>query len=157
MARHAFPQGRRSEGGPAGQRSSQWSEDGGSRGGADPRREAPPRRSLGEGPPPPADLGYYSHRLFAKIGENGGLFVAAGRRARTRSSSARSRFIGATRIDLEGKRLGEVLPRLQRQTLDAEVELAFRRRTYNGQRSGDTLRCRLVAVWDKAEETTTST
>lgn len=33
--------------------------------------------------------------------------------------------------------------------LDAEFELAFKRRTYNGQRSGDTFRCRLVAVWDE--------
>ena len=52
-------------------------------------------------------------------------------------------------IDLEGKRLSEILPRLRRQTLDAEVELSFHRRVYNGQRSGDTLRCRLVAVWNK--------
>jgi IS4 transposase len=96
------------------------------------------------------DLGYYSHRLFAKIGENGGFFVSRWKKSAD-PLFVRSLTVHRGRaIDLEGKRLSEVLPRLQRQTLDAEVELAFRRRTYNGQRSGDTLRCRLVAVWDEA-------
>ena len=49
-------------------------------------------------------------------------------------------------IDLEGQRLSEVLPRLQRGILDAEVELTFKRRVYAGRRSSDTFRCRLVAV-----------
>jgi len=40
-----------------------------------------------------------------------------------------------------------VLPRLQREVLDAEVELSSKRRVYNGRRSSDTFRCRLVAVW----------
>ncbi|HLM90798.1 MAG TPA: IS4 family transposase [Thermoplasmata archaeon] len=96
------------------------------------------------------DLGYYSHRLFAKIGENGGFFVSRWKKSAD-PLFVRSLTVHRGRaIDLEGKRLSEVLPRLERQTLDAEVELAFRRRTYNGQRSGDTLRCRLVAVWDEA-------
>jgi len=96
-----------------------------------------------------ADLGYYSHRLVARIGENGGFFVTRWKK------SADPLFVrswavhrGRT-IALEGKHLSEVLPRLQREVLDAEVELAFRRRTYNGRRSGDTLRCRLIAVWDE--------
>lgn len=97
-----------------------------------------------------ADLGYYSHRLFARIGENGGFFVTRWKRSAD-PLFVRSLAVHRGRaIDLEGKRLSEVLPRLHREVLDAEVELAFRRRSYNGQRSGDTLRCRLVAVWDEA-------
>jgi putative transposase len=96
-----------------------------------------------------ADLGYYSHRLFAKIEENGGFFVSRWKKSAD-PLFVRSLAVHRGRaIELEGKRLSEVLPRLQRQTLDAEVELAFSRRTYNGRRSGDTLRCRLVAVWDE--------
>jgi len=96
-----------------------------------------------------ADLGYYSHRLFAKIGENGGFFVSRWKKSAD-PLFVRSLTVHRGRaIDLDGKRLSEILPRLQRQTLDAEVELGFRRRTFNGQRSGDTLRCRLVAVWDE--------
>lgn len=52
-------------------------------------------------------------------------------------------------MDLEGKRLSEVLPRPQRAFLDAETELSFRRRAYIGRRAGDTARFRLVAVWDE--------
>lgn len=95
------------------------------------------------------DLGYYSHRLFAKIGEWGGSFVS-----RLKESAdplfVRSLTVHRGRaIDLEGKRLSEVLPRLRRGVLDAEVELSFKRRVYAGQRSSDTLRCRLVAVWNE--------
>ncbi len=97
-----------------------------------------------------ADLGYYSHRLFARIGENGGFFVSRWKKSAD-PLFVRSLTIHRGRaIDLEGKRLSEILPRLHREVLDAEVELAFRRRTYQGQRSGDTPRCRLVAVWDEA-------
>jgi putative transposase len=97
-----------------------------------------------------ADLGYYSHRLFARIGENGGFFVSRWKKSAD-PLFVRSLSVHRGRaIDLEGKRLSEVLPRLQREVLDAEVELAFRRRTYHGQRSGDTVRCRLVAIWDEA-------
>ncbi|MCI4323344.1 MAG: IS4 family transposase [Thermoplasmata archaeon] len=96
-----------------------------------------------------ADLGYYSHRLFAKIEEHGGYFVSRWKK------SAYPLFVGSLKvhrgraIDLEGKRLSEVLPKLQREVLDAEVELTFQRPVYAGHRSLDTFRCRLVAVWDE--------
>ena len=52
-------------------------------------------------------------------------------------------------IDLEGKRWAEVAPRLHREVLDTEVELSFSRQVYRGRRRGDTMRSRLVAVWDE--------
>lgn len=52
-------------------------------------------------------------------------------------------------IELEGKRCSEVAPRLHREVLDVEVELSFQRRAYQGRHRGDTLRARLVAVWDE--------
>lgn len=93
------------------------------------------------------DLGYYAHRLFAKIAERGGFFVS-----RLKEGAdplfVRSFIVHRGRaVDLEGQRLSDVLPRLQRGFLDAEVELSFKRRVYNGRRSSDTSRCRLVAVW----------
>ncbi len=95
------------------------------------------------------DLGYYAHRLFAKIAERGGFFVS-----RLKASAdplfVRSLTIHRGRaIDLEGKRLSEVLPHLRRGILDAEVELTFKRRIYNGRRASDAFRCRLVAVWNE--------
>jgi putative transposase len=96
-----------------------------------------------------ADLGYYSHRLFAKIEEHGGFFVSRWKKSAD-PLFIRSLSVHRGRaIDLEGKHLSEVLPRLERGVLDAEVELSFKRRSYNGHRSGETFRCRLVAVWDE--------
>ncbi len=95
------------------------------------------------------DLGYYAPRLFAKIGEWGGFFVSR-RRESVDPLFVRSLTVHRGRtIDLEGKRLSEVLPRLQRGILDAEVERTFTRRIYGGRRSSDTFRCRLVAVWNE--------
>lgn len=97
-----------------------------------------------------ADLGFYSHRLFVKIVENGGSFVSRAK-ASADPLFVRSYTVHRGRaIDLEGKRLSEVLPRLDRGVLDAEVELSFKRRVYNGRRASDTARFRLVAVWDEA-------
>ncbi len=94
------------------------------------------------------DLGYYSHRLFAKIGENGGAFLS---RLKANADPVFVRSLKVHRgraVDLEGKRLSEVLPHLEREVLDAEVEIAFQRREYRGRSHGDTLTCRLVGVWD---------
>jgi putative transposase len=96
-----------------------------------------------------ADLGYYCHRLFARIHENGGFFVS---REKENADPLFVRSLTVHRgraIDLTGKHLSEVLPRLQRGVLDAEVEIALKRRAYRGTRSSDTFRCRLVAVWNE--------
>ena len=66
-----------------------------------------------------ADLGYYSHRLFAKIEEYGGFFVSRWKKS-TNPLFVRSLTVHRGQaIDLEGKRLSEVLPRLEREVLDA--------------------------------------
>ena len=96
-----------------------------------------------------ADLGYYSHRLFAKIAEYGGFFVS---RLKENADPTFVRSLKVHRgraIDLEGKRLSEVLPRLDRGVLDAEVELSYKKRVYAGTRSSDTFACRLVALWNE--------
>ncbi len=96
-----------------------------------------------------ADLGYYSHRHFAKIAEHGGFFVS---RLKENADPlfVRSNTVHRGRaIDLKGKYLSEVLPHLDRGILDAEVELTYRKRGYNGRRASDTFTCRLVAVWDE--------
>ena len=99
-----------------------------------------------------ANLGYYSHRHFAKIAEYGGFFDSR------LKASADPHFVSSLKvhpglaIDPEGKRLSEVLPHLRREVMDAEVEPSFKHRTYNGRRSGNTFVCRLVAVWDEKWE-----
>lgn len=96
-----------------------------------------------------ADLGYYSHRLFAKIAEHQGFFVSRGKENADPVFVRSLKVHRGRAIDLEGKRLSEVLPRLDRGVLDAEVELSYKKRVYAGTRSSDTFLCRLVAVWNE--------
>jgi putative transposase len=95
------------------------------------------------------DLGFYKHQGFARIEENGGFFLSR-LKANANPILIGSHLVHRGRaIELEGKRWSEVAPRLHREVLDAEVELSFQRRGYRGHHRGDTLRARLVAVWDE--------
>jgi putative transposase len=99
------------------------------------------------------DLGFYKHQGFARIEENGGFYLSR-LKANANPTLIRSHLVHRGRaIELEGKRWSEVGPRLHREALDAEVELSFQRRAYRGRHSGDTLRARLVAVWDEEHRT----
>lgn len=94
------------------------------------------------------DLGFYKHSGFARIEENGGFYLS---RLKGNANPTFVRYYTIHRgraIDREGKTWKEVAPRLQREALDAEVEVGSGR-VYRGQHSGDTVRARLVAVWDK--------
>ncbi len=94
------------------------------------------------------DLGFYKHQGFARIAENGGYYLT---RLQTQVDPIIVRSLRSHRgraIDLEGKSWKEVRPRLRREVMDVEVEIAFSRRRYNGHRRGDTLTARLVAVWN---------
>ena len=97
------------------------------------------------------DLGFYKHQVFTRIKENGGFFVS-------RLKGNADPFIVQTYsvcrgrgIDVTGKRVSEILPKLKRKILDVEVEVYFRRRKYNGKTRGDTERFRLVAVYNEEE------
>jgi len=92
------------------------------------------------------DLGYYRFQLFACIERCKGYFVTRLKdRANPTITAVHCRWRGAS-IPLVGQRLADVLPRLKRQVLDVEVELTFKRRSYNGKRSVARARFRLVGV-----------
>lgn len=98
------------------------------------------------------DLGYFKYRIFARIVENGGSFVSR------LKSNANPLIIGVNQqwrgrsIDVVGKRLKDVLPKLKRNVLDVEVEIEFKRRKYKGKCRKDTKQFRLVAVLNKEEK-----
>lgn len=92
------------------------------------------------------DMGYYKHQAFARIQENGGYFITRLKDNANPTFTQLVRTVRGNSIDVEGKTVKQVLPNLRRQTLDAMVELTFRRRGYRGTRSGDALEARLVAV-----------
>jgi len=98
------------------------------------------------------DLGFYKHQLFARIKENEGFFVSR------LKGSADPLIVGVNSvcrghsIEVIGKSISEILPKLKRQILDVEVEVSFKRRKYNGKERLDTERFRLVAVFNEDEE-----
>jgi len=94
------------------------------------------------------DLGYYRFQLFDCIEREHGYFLTRLKdRANPLITSVHRRWRGRA-VDLVGQRLQDVLERLQREAIDAEVELRFKRRAYRDRRSGATMRCRLVGLLD---------
>lgn len=92
------------------------------------------------------DLGFFKYQFFARIQEYGGFFVSRLKENADPLIVAVHRSHRGRSIDVVGKRLSDVLPRLKRGVLDVEVEVSFRRRRYKGKTRGDSMRLRLVAV-----------
>jgi IS4 transposase len=94
------------------------------------------------------DLAYFHYQLFARIERNGGYFITRLKK------SANPRIVGLHRrwrgraVPLLGQRIWDVVDRLKRRTLDAEVEVSFSRRSYAGRRRRAVQRLRLVGVQD---------
>jgi len=64
------------------------------------------------------DLGFYKHQIFARINENGGFFVSRVKgKVDPLIVGTNRRWRGRT-VDIVGKKLSEVLPKLKRQVLD---------------------------------------
>jgi len=98
------------------------------------------------------DLAFYKYRVFTRIKEHGGFFVS---RVKDNADPVIVHTYTVCRgrnISLVGKQISNILPRLKRKVLDVEVEVSFRRRTYNGKQKGDTERFRLVAVYNEEEQ-----
>jgi len=94
------------------------------------------------------DLGYFRYQLMSCIARNGGFFVVRLKKNADPQIVAVHRCWRGRAVDLVGKRLHEVLPRLQRHEIDVEVEVQFKNRVYGGVRRGARLRLRLVGVRD---------
>ena len=54
-------------------------------------------------------------------------------------------------IDVKGKTLSEVLPKLKRPVLDCQVKVTFKRRSYKGKQKKDDEVFRVVAVFNEEE------
>ncbi len=100
------------------------------------------------------DLGFYKHLLFAKIKENGGYFVSRLKENADPLIVDLNNTCRGNSIDVKGKYISEILPKLKRQVLDAEVEVSFKRPNYNGKSKTrmDTEQFRLVAVFNEDDE-----
>ena len=94
------------------------------------------------------DLAYFRFQLFSCITRNGGYFIVRLKKSADPLIVATNRRWRGASVPLLGCRVSEVLERLQRQTIDAVVEVAFKRRVYGGIRHKDRERFRLVGVRD---------
>jgi len=94
------------------------------------------------------DLGYFRYQLFDCIDRHGGYFISRLKENANPEIVATLRQWRGRSVSLVGERLRDVIDRLQRETLDAEVEVVFRRRVYAGSRTGARRRLRLVGVRD---------
>jgi putative transposase len=92
------------------------------------------------------DLAFFRFQLFACIQAQGGYFISRLKKSADPLIVAVHRRWRGASVELVGKRLSEVLPRLQRDVIDVEIEVAFSRRVYGGIRHKAKERFRLVGV-----------
>jgi putative transposase len=92
------------------------------------------------------DLGYYCFHLWHCIDQNGGFFLTRAKSSFNPVITAVHRQWRGQSIEVVGKRLSEVLPLLQRQYLDVEVEVSYELRVYRGVRRKHRRTFRVVAV-----------
>lgn len=74
------------------------------------------------------DLGYFKYELFSKIRGNGGYFVSRLKQSANPTIVSVLRAHRGNAIDLAGKKLKDILPRLKREVIDVEVEVSFKGR-----------------------------
>jgi len=97
------------------------------------------------------DLGFYKHHLFTKIAENGGFFVSRLKGSADPLIVSANSICRGRSVDVVGKQVSEVLPKLKRQILDVEVEVQIKRRKHKGKQKKDASKFRLVAVYNEEE------
>jgi len=98
------------------------------------------------------DLGFFKYQLFTRIKENGGYFVSRLKNNADPFIIAVNRTHRGRSIDVKGKYLSEILPKLKRQVLDVEVEVSFKRRSYKDKQKKDIEQFRLVAIFNEEDE-----
>ncbi|MCL6449298.1 MAG: IS4 family transposase [Armatimonadetes bacterium] len=69
------------------------------------------------------DLGYFKYELFSRIRKNKGYFVSRLKQSANPTIVSVLRAYRGNPIDLAGKKLKEILPRLKREVIDVEVEV----------------------------------
>jgi putative transposase len=95
------------------------------------------------------DLGFFKAAMFDRISKFGGHFICRLRKDIDPIIIKNNRECRGRSIELEGKRLSEVLPKLKRNILDLEVEMACSFRKYRGKVRETTIQLRLVGVMNE--------
>ena len=98
------------------------------------------------------DLGYFAYQLFARIEQSGGFYISRLKRGANPLIVRNNRPCRGQAIALEGQRLRDVLPNLERKIIDVMVQVQFDRRAYRGQARRDRTLVRLVGVFNEQTE-----
>ena len=94
------------------------------------------------------DLGYYDFSLFERIERNGGYFIS---RMKDNANPVITGVHGKCRgrsVNLVGRNLQDVLPKLRRKSFDVEVELKVKRRKYGDKTNVVPRRFRAVGIYN---------
>ena len=92
------------------------------------------------------DLGYFKYGIFDRIDAYEGFFVSRVKENADPTVTRLLRVVRGRSVPVESERLRDVLPRLRREVLDAEVEVTFRHREYRGSTSRAKRSFRLIAI-----------
>lgn len=95
------------------------------------------------------DLGFFKFQMFARIQENGGYFLSRLKGNANPLFLSLHRTYRGNAIQLVGKQWKDIKDNMMREVLDAEVEVSFSRRAYNGKQSKDAMPLRLVAIYNE--------
>lgn len=98
------------------------------------------------------DQGFFDYRTMDLIDANDGWFVTWLKPNANPLIVEELRSWRGNAISLTGEKLHDVLDDLHRDVIDVRVEVSFRRRAYNGSRSGATCTFRVVGVWNAEAE-----
>lgn len=94
------------------------------------------------------DLGFFKYGMFDKIDKLGGYFVSRLKENANPEIISISRSSVKGKIELEGRKIKEVLPHLKGGILDAIVEVTYKKGKYKGKQRAVTRAFRLVAVFN---------
>lgn len=95
------------------------------------------------------DLGYFRYQLFSAIEQQGGFFLTRLKDNANPILLRLNRLHRGKAVAVEGVKLRDLRPRLQRELLDAQAEISFQRRIYAGRRTSATMLVRIVGLRDE--------
>ena len=94
------------------------------------------------------DLGFFKYKLFDSIHQNKGYFLTRMKKTTNPYIIAENRRWRGNSIYLTGQKIKDVLPKLKRQVIDAEVVVSFSRRSYKGKSKNANQVFRMVGIHD---------
>lgn len=103
------------------------------------------------------DLGYFRFQLFSCIHRNGGYFVVRLKKSADPLVVQLNRLWRGQSVPMLGRRVSQFIDKLQRQAIDAMVEVSVQRRSCRGVRHRHRQCFHRVGVRDPSPNSTTST